>query len=165
MPKKKKAARPMRVAERVYRALGATSVTDLSAAQEEWEDDELFIIAHLLYLNLQALDDLRRQGQRIGAMLKDIEGDTEKLADVAELAEAQIQRADDIEDDSEDDDGGIEDDDGGIEDDDGGIEEPAPSPPALPVEVVTPPAKGKGSRKKSPLTHPVPDAPTPDGAA
>ncbi len=147
MPKtKKKAARPMRVAERMYgRSLGATSVGDLVVSMAEWDNDELFMIANLLYLNLQSLDDIRRQNRRIVALLEDIEGDTEKIADAVEAEERE---------------------DGDIEEEGESHEEPAPEPePAVVPELVVMPAKGKATRKKPPLSHPIPDAPTPDGAA
>jgi hypothetical protein len=148
MPKTKKAPRPVRVAERMYGdSLGGTRVSDLLASMATWDNDELFMIANLLYLNLQSLDELRRLNRRIVELLEDIGGDTEKIADVAEAGEGL--------------------DEGGEEGESGEDGEPAPEPePALtPDLVVVPPAKGKGSRKKPPLSHPVPDAPTPDGAA
>ncbi len=158
MPKTKKAARPMRAAERMYgEALGSTRVSELEQTMGAWDDDELFVIAHLGYLQLQALDELRRQNKRIIALLEDIGGDTDKLADVAEVVEAQIPGEDEGDDEPSEDDDPDE-----VEDED----EPESEPPA-PVEAVVVPAKATPRKRAKPtlLTHPVPDAPTPEDAA
>jgi hypothetical protein len=77
MPKTKKAPAYRRVAEGIYGdMLGATKVSKLQAEMERWDNDELFIVAHLSYLQLQ-------QGEKIIALLEEIATNTSDMADAA----------------------------------------------------------------------------------
>ena len=85
MPEEAKSPVYMRVAEGAYGAMfSATKRSEILEAMEQWADDELFIIAHLSYLKLQALEAVRLQNERIIALLEDIKADTDELAAVAE---------------------------------------------------------------------------------
>jgi len=77
MPKKEKAPAYLRVAEGIYGdMLGATKVSKLQAEMERWDNDELFIVAHLSYLQIQ-------QGEKIIALLEEIATNTSDMADAA----------------------------------------------------------------------------------
>ena len=85
MPEEAKSPVYMRVAEGAYGAMfSATKRSEILEAMEQWADDELFILAHLAYLKLQALEAVRLQNERIIALLEDIKADTDELAAVAE---------------------------------------------------------------------------------
>ncbi len=85
MPSKTSAPAYMRVAEGMYgEMLGRMKRSEIVAETEKWEDDELYIIAHLLFLNLQGLEALRLQG---GVIIEQLAGLSGVLADLAEELE------------------------------------------------------------------------------
>jgi len=85
MPEEAKSPVYIRVAEGAYGAMfSATKRSEILAEMEKWADDELFILAHLSYLKLQALEAVRLQNERIIVLLEDIKADTDELAAVAE---------------------------------------------------------------------------------
>ena len=94
MPSKTNAPAYMRVAEGMYgEMLGGTKRSELLAAAERWADDELYIIAHLLFLNLQALEALRQQGEERSDQLVRL---GTALAELAEELEEEEESEEDL---------------------------------------------------------------------
>ncbi len=144
MPKKTtKPPRHMRAAVAAYGGMLGLRGHALEVEQESWDDNELFIVAHLAYCQLLQSEAIRQQNDTIIALLRKIAEDTRDIADIAEELGGE---------DSSD-----EDEDGSDEDDGGDDIEDADDSEAEVVELPVHPARGRSAL----LEHPEP----PDGAA
>lgn len=128
----------MRVAAGLYGSMfGSTKRSEIAAEMEKWDNDELFIIAHILFLQLQACEAIRQE-------LADIRDDLDHLIALADEAQVgEEDRFDADEDDGEED----------FAEDDRAVGEVVPLTPEV-VASSQPPARG---RRTELLSHPEPE--------